>query len=206
MKKLIALVLISCIALGCATAPQTASLECAGVGAAGAFALCKLLGGDDTKCAVFTVLTGIGGGAICYSYASDLQKRKQELAGKENDLGARLRDVRKANEDSTELNQELRTTVAQVTQHTDEVVVKIRDGTISQQQLAKEREALANEEKRATEEFALAKNDLEDMKRFQLQQTRRSQELDAEIAKQQQLLAEAQRYITELATQRLRVG
>jgi ABC-type phosphate transport system auxiliary subunit len=206
MKTPIVLALASIMTLSCATPQGTSSLECGAGGALGGYALCKLLGGDDKKCLAAAVLTGVAGGAICYTYAANLQKRQQELAGKENDLDARLRYVRGLNEDTEKLNRQLSQHVAEVTKHTEEVRAKIARKEITQQQLAKEEEALANEKKAANEQLKLAQEQLADMKRFRDQQRgRNTADLDIQIAKLEGLLAQTRKETSALASQRLRV-
>ena len=208
MRTPIVIVLASCLSAGCATTTdnqRTSALECGAGGAAGGFLLCKALGGDNKQCAAVAFLTGAGGAAICYSYAGNLEKRRQELAGKEADLDARLRYVRGVNEDSEKLNRQLRDRVANVTRHTNELVAQVNQKKLSQQNLTKEREALDNEVKVANEQLTLEKKALKDIKQLQAQHARNSHELDAEIAKQQRLLAETQRQTTALASQRQRI-
>jgi hypothetical protein len=208
MRTPIVMLLALCLSFGCATTSnnqRTSAVECGAAGAVGGLLLCKLMGGDDRQCAVVTVLAGAGGASICYVYAGNLEKRQKELAGKENDLDARLRYVRGVNEDSAKLNQQLRDRVTKVTRHTDDLVAQINQKTVSQQKLTQEREALDNEVKAANEQLALEKKALDDMKQFQAQHAGKSRELDSEIAKQRRLLAETERQTTALASQRERI-
>ncbi|SEL11511.1 hypothetical protein [Nitrosovibrio tenuis] len=218
MKKLIAPLLLSTVVVGCATTggttsrAGTAGLECGAVGAGGGFLACKLLGGSDALCAGVAAGAGVLGGGACYGFASHYEKRRQELAGKENDLDARLKYVRGLNEDSEKLNKQLNTRLAEVSRRTDEVSAEIRQGAITRQQVVKEREALQKEEQAAKDQVELQKVALDDMKRFQAQQSlkagddkARIAELDAEIAKQERLLAEAQRATTAFAAQAGRI-
>ena len=96
----------------------------------------------------------------------------------------------------------------QISKLSDKIVAQIREGTISQQQLVKEREELLKEENVAKDQVTLEKNALEDMKQFQARQARtgnESAELDAEIRKQERLLAETQNATRALAAQRQRI-
>jgi uncharacterized protein YeaO (DUF488 family) len=205
MKTQVVTVLLSLIAIGCATPEQQAALEGGVGGAASGYLLCKLLGGDDKKCVAAAVVAATAVGVISYSYASSLKKWRKELVGKENDLDARLRYVRGVNEDTEKLNQQLCQRVTQVTRHTDQVVASIQRKSISPEQLSKERDALDNEVKAANTQVALVKRALDDMKRFQAQQARKSRELDAEIAELQRLYAKTQRETSALASQRQRI-
>lgn len=216
--KVIAIALLLTMITGCATTggtsskASTAGLECGAVGAGGGYLTCKLLGGSEAMC--LSIAAGVGGlgGVACYSLATNFEKRRQELAGKENDVNARLKYVRGLNEDSKKLNQELNSRVAQVSQRTDTIVAQIEKGTISQKEVAKERESLLQEEKAANDQVALEKSALDDMKRFQAEQARKKEidkamheKLDAEIKEQERLLAETQLATKALASQRQRI-
>jgi hypothetical protein len=211
--KVIAVILLALMA-GCSTMGEKpgssgmAALECGAVGAGLATAICIAAGGSAAACAGAAAGGGALGAGICYTYAQKYEKRRQELAGKENDLDARLKYVRGLNEDSEKLNQDLNVRVAQVSKRADEIVAQIRQGSISQQELTKEREKLLKEENSAKDQVALEKSALEDMKNFQSRQAQtgnESAELDAEIRKQERLLAETQNATRALAAQRQRI-
>lgn len=214
--KLIAVMLLALVT-GCSTLGGTggtgrssgmAALECGAVGAGLATAICIAAGGSAAACAGAAAGGGALGAGICYTYAQKYEKRRQELAGKENDLDARLKYVRGLNEDSEKLNQDLNARVEQVSKRADKIVTQMREGTISQQQLVKEREELLKEENVAKDQVALEKSALEDMKQFQARQAQtgnESAELDAEIRKQERLLAETQNATRALAAQRQRI-
>jgi hypothetical protein len=217
--KLIAVMLLALVT-GCSTLGGTggtggtgrssgmAALECGAVGAGLATAICIAAGGSAAACAGAAAGGGALGAGICYTYAQKYEKRRQELAGKENDLNARLKYVRGLNEDSEKLNQDLNARVEQVSKRADKIVTQMREGTISQQQLIKEREELLKEENVAKDQVALEKSALEDMKQFQARQAQtgnESAELDAEIRKQECLLAETQNATRALAAQRQRI-
>jgi hypothetical protein len=197
--------LIPCMTLGCSTPQGTSAVECGAGAAGGAFLLCKAFGGKDDTCAAVAAAGGVGGATICYSYADNLEKRRQQLAGHENDLDARLAYVRGLNQDAEKLNAQLRSRVAEVTRHTNDTVAKVQQGQMNQQRLKEEQTALDNEIAAANQQAAQARAALQDMKRFRAQQAQRSEQLDAEIAKQTQLLEETERQTSALASQRQRV-
>ncbi len=216
--KIAALLVLLIMITGCSTVGGTrgssgmAALECGAIGAGLATAICLAAGGSAAACAGSAAGGGLLGAGVCYTYAEKYEKRRQELAGKENDLDARLKYARGLNEDSEKLNQELNTRVAQISKRTDTIVAQINQGTISQQELLKEREALLKAENAAKDQVALEKAALEDMKRFQAEQARKTSadsaahaELDAEIRKQERLLAETRRATSALASQRQRI-
>ena len=219
MKKLIAPLLLSTVIVaGCATTggslsrPATAGLECGGGAAAAALLACKLAGGSNAVCAAATGGALALGGGACYAFASHYEKRREELAGKENDLDARLKYVKGLNEDSEKLNKQLNTRLAEVSRQADEISSEVEQGTITQGQLANKRAALQKEEQAAKDQVELQKTALEDMKRFQAQQSRtaakddpRIAELDAQIAKQERLLKEAQGATTAFAAKAGRI-
>jgi hypothetical protein len=219
MKKLIAPLLLSTVIVaGCATTsgslsrPTTAGLECGGGAAAAALLACKLAGGSNAVCAAATGGALVLGGGACYAFASHYEKRREELAGKENDLDARLKYVKGLNEDSEKLNKQLNTRLAEVSTRTDEISTEIEQGTITRQQLAKEREKLQKEEQAARDQVGLQKAALDDMKRFRAQlpgeaseDQARVAELDAEIAKLERLLREAQGATTAFAAKAGRI-
>jgi hypothetical protein len=190
---------------GCATKQQTASLECGVGGAAVSYAICKATGGSDKKCAAIAAAGGAVGAVACYSYASHLAKRRQELAGRENDLNARLKYVRGLNEDAQRLNGELRDRVNVAEQHTNDLMAQVSKKQVSAQQLAGERQHLDDEVKAANQQVALEANALSEVKTYQAQRTPPSPDLDAEIARQERLLAEAKEEVKKLATCRERV-
>jgi hypothetical protein len=207
MKAIFVMVFLSFIIVACTTTKGTSAFECGAGGAAGGFLLCKALGGKNEQCATVAILTGVAGSAICYTYAASLEKRQQELVGKENDLDARLRYVRGVNEDSANFNQQLRQRVAKVTQHTDEVVAQIAKHSLSQDQIVAERKALDNEVKSAKDQLALEKHTLEEMKTFQAQQSARNRrDFEPEITKLEKSLAETQKHIALLASQPQRIA
>jgi hypothetical protein len=191
--------------VGCQTAPQTASFQCGAGAAAATYLICKATGRSDRDCVAAGVALGVGGAAICYTYASNLDKRKQQLAGQENNLDARIRYVRGLNEDSQQLNTELSKQVAATAQSTDALVAQIQQRKVSNERLAQEREARDNEVKAASAQVAKGNEALREVKAYRAQSKPASTELDASIARQEQLLAEAQRQVDLLAAQRARV-
>lgn len=200
------LLALSCTTLfGCQTAPQNASLQCGAGAAAVGFLLCKALGNSDSKCLMAGAVIGAGGAAICYSYASNLERRRKELAGRENDLDAQIRYVRGLNEDGQQLNADLAKEVASVKQKTDELVAQIKQNKVSQEQLAKARQDRENEVKAAKAQVDKGNEALAEVEAYRSKRKAPSPDLDAEIAKQKQLLADAQRQVDLLAAQRARV-
>lgn len=193
------------VLVGCETTTETAGLQCGAGGAVGGYVLCKALGGSDAQCLSAGALLGAGGAALCYNYASNLERRRAQLAGQENNLDARIRYVRGLNEDSEKLNGELTERVAAVTRSTDQLVAQIQQRRISQEQLARERKARDDEVRAASLQVAKGTEALNEVKAYRAQRKVASPDLDLAIARQEKLLADAQRQVQLLSAQRARV-
>jgi len=205
MRKLLAVLLLPLVA-SCSSPQRTAALECGGGAAAAAILLCKLSGGNDKTCIPVAVGTGAAGAAICYSYADRIQKRRQALAGQEGSLDARIRYLHGVNQDTEELNRQLAAKVKSVTASTDQAVAALYAGRTSQDQLAQERAALDREVQSAQQQVATAGQELRSAQQFRAQQAAGTTgALDAEIARLQGLLAQAQANTSALAAQRQRI-
>ena len=197
--------LSSAALLGCETPSQNASLQCGAGGAAAGYLLCKALGRPDSECIKAAAVIGAGGAAICYNYASNLERRRKELAGRENNLDARIKYVRGLNEDSQQLNTDLSKRVAVVSQSTDDLVVQIRQKKVSAERLARERKARDDEVAAANVQVAKGAEALNEVKVYRAQNRTASPDLDVAITKQEQLLADAKRNVALLSAQRARV-
>ena len=194
-----------CAMPGCATNQQTAALECGAGGGGVSYGLCKAFGGSSETCNRMAVL-GAGAGALaCYHYAGNLEKRRQALAGKENDLDARIKYVQALNRDTEQLNEQLRGKVAEMTRRTDDLVRQTRAGKITLEQRQRERARLDDETAASRQQVALGREALDEMKQFRARRGQESQALDAEIARQERLLQEAERQTSAMAAQRRRV-
>jgi hypothetical protein len=195
-----------CVLLAaCQTAPQNASLQCGAGGAVGAYAVCKMFGGKDSDCAKWAVVGGGVGAVACYTYATNLDKRRKELAGHENDLDRRIQYVRGLNEDTQELNADLTKRVADSRKRTDQLVAQIRQNQVPQQQVAKERAERDEQVKAAEAQVDVGNRALAEVKTFRSQRSGNSAPLDAAITRQEQLLAQAQQQVEQLAAQRARI-
>ena len=82
---------------------------------------------------------------------------------------------------------------------------RINKGQQSATQLAKEREGLDARIKDSYTQLAAAEKELQDLKRFRQSQPKPSKDLDAEIQKYEQLLAQAQNDTKALASVRQRI-
>jgi Skp family chaperone for outer membrane proteins len=95
--------------------------------------------------------------------------------------------------------------VTSLTQDTDKLVSQIGQQQVSQQQLARERKTRDDLVKTSQSEVTQGTQALQEAKQFRAQKVASSADLDAAIAQQEQLLAQAQHQVDLLATQRARV-
>lgn len=198
------LVLAFCsLVSACQTAPQNAAVECGAGGAGVGFLLCKIMGGKDADCLGIGAVVGGIGAAACYDYGSKLDERRQELAGHEDDLDQRIAYVRGLNEDTQRLNTDLRRRVAEATKRTNELVAQ--KARLTQDQITKARQSQDAGLQVARNQVAEGTQALAAVKAYRAQRKPSSPDLDAEIVKQERLLAEAQRQVEQLAAQRARV-
>ena len=200
------LIAMICVSLAaCETQSQTASLQCGAGGALVGYALCKALGRPDGECARAAAVIGAGGAAVCYSYASNLERRRKELAGHENNINRRIQYVRGLNQDTEQLNKDLNGRVVALTRDTDTLVAQIRQQRVTQEQIAKARQARDSDVKQAELQVAKGREALTEIKTYRAQLKQPSADLDVAIAKQQQLYADAEQQVQLLAAQRARV-
>ena len=184
---------------GCSSDPTTRSTqEGAAVGAVAGGVICAF-----ARCSRDTAIAAVGlgavaGGAIGYSLANNIEQRRKALAGRENDLDARLTQVRGANGDLEKYNARLNEDVRQAE-------ARIDKGQQSAGQLAKEREDLDGRIRTANTQLAAAEKELQDLKQFRARRPTPSRELDAEIDKYERLLAQARSDTQALASVRQRI-
>ena len=216
MKVVAAMLILTLTITGCSTVgggeggSGRAALECGAVGAGLAAAICIAAGGNAATCGGAAAGGGAIGAAACYTYAEKLMDRRKKLAGREHDLDAQLEFARGAVEDSKKANADLSKRVARVTEDTDKIVARMNQGTVSQHELAKAKEALQKEEKLANEQVAVGQSALKDMKGFQDEQKRKPAvdtaalaELDRKIEEQERMLSETQKQTHAIASARM---
>lgn len=216
MKAVAAMLILAVTTTGCTTLGGSeggsgrAGLECGAVGGGLAAAICLAAGGSALTCGIASGSTGLLAAGACYTYAEKLTDRRKKLAERAHDLDAQLEFARGAVEDSKKANEDLNKRVAQITKDTDKIAARMKQGTISQQELAKAKEALLKEERSAKEQAAIGRSALEDMTAFQNEQKRKPDadraalsELDKKIEEQQRLLAETQRQTSAIASARM---
>ena len=197
--------LLGIVIAGCATTEQTASLQCGAGGLAAGYLACKLAGGTDAKCLAIGGGVAAAGAVGCYSYSKHLTARRQQLAGKENDLDAQIHYVKGLNDDTRQFNSELNKRVTAMTQKNDQVVVQIQQQQITAQQLAQEHQSQDKLISASQQEVNDGIKALQAAKDLRARRTAPAPDLDAAIDQQEQLLANAQHQVDQLAQQRARV-
>ena len=205
MNKLLMVTALTLLTTACATQQQTATLECGAAGAGIGFLACKLAGGSDATCAAVGGAVAVGGGVLCYSLSANLDKRRKELAGHENDLDARIRYIKGVNADAAAYNEGMKKDLVTITQHTDTVVTQIQQKTIDEQALAKERSDLDKRLKNAHDSITAQQDSIDLMRKLQAQKNFQDQQLTQELQRQQVLLAETKQQTAVLASQRARI-
>jgi hypothetical protein len=191
--------------VSCATNEGRAGLECGAGGAVGAVLACKMAGGSNAKCAAIAAGIGLASGVACSAYSKHLDARRQQLAGKENDLNAQIQYVQGLNADTRQLNAELNKRVTAAVRDTDKVVAEIENQTVNQSQLAQERKSQDELIHASQQEVDKGMQALQTAKDLRARQRERSPDLDAAISQQEQLLADAQQEVDQLSAQRERV-
>jgi hypothetical protein len=206
MKRAISAAVILTLLAGCATMnPETKSAgEGAAIGAVGGFLVCTLAGGRSDTCAAVAAATGVAGAAIGYGLAKNIQNRRKQLEGQEDNLDARIRYARGVNEDSAAFNKQLKVRL-------DTVTKQVETKKVSQQQQEQERKQLDDELKKVSFQVAVMENALKELEQFKAQKAakisneaerQKSEALDAEIAHLQRLVEEARSNTTAMASLR----
>ena len=164
MKLLATGIVILCFVTGCSTPSQRAKAEGvlggglvgAGLGAAIGFAV----GGP--RGAMIGAAIGAGTGSVVgYSYADNVTKRHKELAGRENDLDARIEFARGVNEDTEEYNRRLQEDLRQSEAKIDQL--KAKGGKSPE-----EKRALSAKVEDANKQLARAEQEMQGLKNVAL--------------------------------------
>lgn len=205
MKLLKILILVFWIFSGCATmnTEQRARTEGTAGGAAIGAVLGGLLGlaigGDSEDALIGAGVGALVGSAAGYSYADNVARRRSELAGKEEDLDARIRFARDINEDTKAYNTLLAEEIEGLKPRIDSLVTKIAKNQVSQQELVNEKEALDRQVVAAGTQAELAEEQLVELAEFRARQPQGSEELDAEIEILENSLSQLKSNTRELA-------
>jgi hypothetical protein len=209
MKRLITLAVVVLFVASCATQDQQARTEGTALGAAAGGLVTGLITYAITGNAQSAFIgAGVGalvGGVAGYAYADNITKRRQELAGKENDLDARIAFARGVNEDTQEYNRKLGTEVKTLRSDIDRLAAQSKKQQTENQELVAKKEQLEGKVKDANTQLALADEQLKDLKTFRSSQPKPSKELDAEIKKLESSLAQLKNNTSALAALNQRI-
>jgi hypothetical protein len=193
MKRLVALAIVAVFVTSCATQGDQARTEGtligAGLGAAIGAGLGYAIGGSGTAAGIGAAIGALAGGAGGYVYADRIAKRHEELAGKENDLDARIAFARGVNEDTQEYNARLKKEVNELEPRIKDLAAKKKKQEITQRELDKEKQALETKVNDANKQLTVGQDQLRDLKKFRSEQKKSSKELDEEIKGLEQSLA-----------------
>ena len=209
MKGLIALTVVAVFVASCATQSDQArtegTLAGAGIGAVVGGGLGYLIGGSATSAGVGAAIGALAGGVGGYAYADRIAKRHEELAGKENDLDARIAFAQGVNEDTQEYNARLKKEVNELEPRITDLAAKKKKQEITQGELEKEKQALTAKVKDANKQLTVGQDQLQDLKTFRSEQKKTSKELDKEIKALEQSLAQMKSNTSALASLNQRI-
>ena len=185
--------------------PTVSAFECGGGSVKAAIASCRADGGHYGHCAIVASRAGVSDATACYTYASKIRKRREQLVGQEDQLEAEMRYLRDVNLDTEDLNAELNGRIEEVTARTDTAVDSLAQSEMTESELAQLREILDIEVSSAQRQLDAASRELQAAEQYRSRQLPPTAALDAEIERLQALLNETQRQISELVAQRQRI-
>jgi paraquat-inducible protein B len=185
--------------------PTVSAFECGGGSVSAAISACRAEGGHTGHCAVVAANAGVSGATACYSYATQIKKRRQQLVGQEDQLDAHIRYLQDVNQDTEVLNNELSGKIVEVTARTDTAVDSLAKGEMTQAELNQLRAILDHELTAAQRQLDTMSRELQAAQQYRARQSPEAARLDDEIARLQELLNQAQRDTGALALQRQRI-
>ncbi|HEY0747801.1 MAG TPA: hypothetical protein VGD63_13965 [Steroidobacteraceae bacterium] len=184
--------------------PTVSAFECGGGSVSAAIAECRAEGGHTGHCAIVAANAGVAGATVCYSYAAAIKKRREQLVGQEDQLDSQIRYLQDVNQDTEVLNTELSGKIVEVTARTDTAVDSLAKGEMTQTELNQLRAILDHELTAAQHQLETMSRELQAAQQYR-RQAPEAARLDAEIARLQELLNQAQRDTGALALQRQRI-
>ena len=209
MKRFITIAVVVLFVSSCATQSEQArtegTLAGAGIGAVVGGGLGYLIGRDAASAGIGAAIGALAGGAGGYVYADRIAKRHDQLAGKENDLDARITFARGVNEDTQEYNARLQKEVNELEPRITELAAKKTNQEVTQRELEKEKQLLATRVKDANKQLALGQDELQGLKKFRSEQKKSSKELDQEIKTLETSLAQMKSNTSALASLNQRI-
>jgi len=203
MNKCFISIVCAFMICACATQSQQTTTEGTAIGCAGGAIVGGLLGwaisGDATGAAIGAGAGGLAGCTGGYLYADNLNKRHQELAGKEQDLDAQIQFAKGVSNDTQQQNRMLATKISEFDQKVSALKAKTGKQKTISKELAAEKKKINEELKNARNGLAIAERDLNNSKAFRSTQSTPSPELDAEITRLENNLAELRKNSNALA-------
>lgn len=200
--------LVFSLTAACASASKQAGLEGAAVGGGTTFAVCKALRRSTTTCGALAAVVGASAGIAVYKYAENLEERKKILQDREEDLNARLSYLKAVIADTESLKAGLEEHAEKMTRETDAVLANIQRNELTENERQEAQKSLDTSLETARKQIAAGQESLEEMKRFAAKRkatlVQQEKELDTQIKKFDQLLADASRNTEALASQRQR--
>ncbi len=189
-----------------AVQPTVSALECGSGSVAAAIVACRAAGGHTGHCAIVAAGAGASGATVCYSYATTIKKRREELVAQEDQLDAHIGYLKDVNQDTVALNEQLKAKITEVTARTDTAVESLASGEMSQTELAQLQAILDLEVSGAQRQLDTVTRELQAAQQYRSRQPPgTAARLDEEIARLQELLNQAQRDTSALASQRQRI-
>ena len=186
--------------------PTVSAVECGGGSVAAAIAACRAQGGHTGHCAIVATNAGVSGATACYTYAAQIKKRREQLVGQENQLDAHIRYLQDVNRDTERLNDEMSGKITEVTARTDTAVDSLAKGEMTQRELNQLHAILDHEVSAAQHQLEMVSREMQAAQQYRSRQpSEATARLDAEIARLQELLTQAQRDTGALALQRQRI-
>jgi chromosome segregation ATPase len=148
---------------------------------------------------------GVSDATACYTYASRVHQRREQLVGQEDQLDAQLHYLQDVNADTQDLNAELAIRVEEATARTDIAVESLARGEMTESELAQLRAILDNEVFSAQRQLDTASRELQVAERYRSRQQPSTAALDAQILRLQALVNEAQGRTRAIVAQRQRI-
>ncbi len=187
-----------------AVQPTASAIECGGGSVKASIESCKAQGGHYGHCALIASRAGVSSATSCYTYASKIHKRREQLVGQEDQLDAQIHYLQDVNKDTEALNAELSGRLEEVTARTDTAVESLAQGEMTRTELAQLRTIIDGEVSYAQRQLGEVTHELQSAEQYRLRQQPVAAALDAEIVRLQGLLADAQRQTNSLVAQRQR--
>jgi len=209
MKRLIAVAVVVLLVAGCATQDQQAQTEGTAIGALGGALLGAAIGGlasgNARGAAIGAGIGALTGGVAGFVYAHSIVKRREELAGKENDLDAQIKFAQGVNQDTEEYNRKLASDIKAYQSEVDRLVEQTKKQKTQNDELMAKKQELDKKFTTAKNDLASAEEQLQELKNFKSQQTKSSKELDVEIKKLEGNLAQLKSNTNALAALNARI-